>query len=271
MLRDNLRITVYTETIISRIIQSCMNRNIQCDAIILQTHRMGDLHRRLTVLSPQLGLFSAIAYGARKGSGKLSGMVEPFVSGHFFLYYNPVKDQYKIEDIKTEDHREFLRENLTDLYTASFFAELVIKSFGSGGDHTGAYQLLLELLDGIKNRADHSHILIQGCWRFLDLFGLRPDIEHCASCGQPFGQNVCQIHTNEHGLWCSSCLSVVTDQYAIDYVHRRYLQHTQRLPLHKSMKVSMDAAASARLKTALLHYIDAITDGRLNTMRSGLL
>ncbi|MCF7940541.1 MAG: DNA repair protein RecO [Spirochaetia bacterium] len=248
-----------------------MNRNIQCDAMILKSMRSGELHRRLTLISPQLGLFDATAYGARKGSAKLAGLVEPFVHGRVYAYYNPVKQQYSLQDIKVEQFRESLRDDLVDLYSASFFAELILKSFGSGGDHEAVYALMLELLDEIEQKRDHHHLIIQGCWRFLHLFGLAPDLLTCAACGRPLGQAIGSLHHGEHGLWCESCLPFAPAGAALDVASRRYLSYTAELPLQKALRVSLAAEAARMLKNALLHYMDSITDGRLKTIKSGIL
>ncbi len=232
---------------------------------------MGELHRRLTLLSPQLGLFDAVAFGARKGSGKLAGIVEPFVTGRVFAYHNPAKDQYKIQDVKVTDYHEFLRENIVDLYTASFFAEIVLKSFGSGGDHEETYVLLTELLDGIEAHKDHNHIIIQGCWRFLELFGIAPDLYYCASCGKPFHTLTSRIHPQGNELLCEHCLPASSTEYVIDYAGRRYLSYTQSLSVEKALQVSLTKSSARILKNVLLHYMDGITDGRLKTTKSGMI
>ena len=248
-----------------------MTRHHQCDAVILKSVRMGDTHRIIHLLSPELGIIQAAAFGSRKGTGKLAGMVSPFVSGRFFLYHNPQKDQYKIEDVKPYAYREYLQQDLTSLYTASFFAEVVLKSFGSGGDHEQTYDLLIRLLDLLERVEEYAYLLIQGSWRFLGLFGLEPDLGSCASCGRSFGEEAAWLNLTEHGLWCADCSSSRDEFTALGYAQRRYLHYTGSLPVERAASVRLPSAQADRMKHLLLRYMDSLTGGYLNTLKSGLL
>ncbi len=248
-----------------------MTRHLQSDALILKSTRMGDTHRIIVLFSPELGIIRAAAFGSRKGSGKLTGLVSPFISGRFFLYHNPVKDQYKIEDVRPVAFREYLQSDIVKLYTASFFAEVVLKSFSSGGDNQRLYELITTLLDLLEQDIDHEYLLIQGCWRLLDMFGLKPDLLECASCGTPFEKQPSWIHLNEHGLWCSSCYPAQNDSVRIGFVQRRYLSYTETLSVDRAVKVKLNSDQTQQLKNTLLHYIDSLTDGYLKTLKSGML
>ncbi len=248
-----------------------MNRHIQSDALILKSTRMGDTHRIIVLFSPELGIVRAAAFGSRKGTGKLSGLVSPFISGRFFLYHNPMKDQYKIEDVRPIAFREYLQKDIVKLYTASFFAEVVLKTHSSGGDNLLVYELVTALLDLQEQDIDHEYLLIQGCWRLLNMFGLRPDLQECASCGETFGDDMSWIHVKEHGLWCGRCYPAQNDSMRIGFVQRRYLSYTEKLPLEKAVKVKLHSDQTQQLKNTLLQYMDSLTDGYLKTLKSGML
>jgi DNA repair protein RecO (recombination protein O) len=51
-----------------------MERNITTLAIVLQVVRWGELHRKVSLLTPELGIIDVLVYGARKGrqAGKWS-------------------------------------------------------------------------------------------------------------------------------------------------------------------------------------------------------
>ena len=44
-----------------------MDRNIRTRAIVLSVRKYGELHKALTVLSPDLGLLDVVIFGGRKG------------------------------------------------------------------------------------------------------------------------------------------------------------------------------------------------------------
>jgi DNA repair protein RecO (recombination protein O) len=229
------------------------------------------MHRRVVLLSPELGLITATAYGVRKSGAKLSALCQPFVSGRFYLYANHAKQQFKIEDIKAERFHESLNRDLSTLYAGSFFAELIVRSYAGGNEHRAMYDLLLGLLDAIEVGDDLQFLLIQGCWRFLILLGLAPDVEYCVSCGKPLENGSGTLHFTDNGLWCQQCLAQHDTARQLSVDQRRYLHHTQDLDLGKALKVKLTPERAVHLKRVLIHYIDHATDGNLKTVRSGLL
>lgn len=85
-----------------------MDRNTSTKAIVLNSRRSGDCDRRLSLLSEDLGLIEVTSYGARKG--RKSGMAEICAEGTFFLYFNPVRQQYSLKDLLLESAHETLRD-----------------------------------------------------------------------------------------------------------------------------------------------------------------
>ncbi|MDA3939799.1 MAG: recombination protein O N-terminal domain-containing protein [Spirochaetia bacterium] len=102
-----------------------MNRNIKTDSIILRSRRIGELHKGLSCLTRSHGIIDAIAYGAGKGKSKLAGLVDPFSLLYLYLYFDPVKDNYKISDIEQRTIFPNIRLELGKFYIASFWAELI--------------------------------------------------------------------------------------------------------------------------------------------------
>ncbi|HEQ70889.1 MAG TPA: DNA repair protein RecO, partial [Spirochaetia bacterium] len=76
-----------------------MLRTETVPAFVLQTDRLGEIHRRVMLYTEGKGLVSAIAHGAEKNTGKLKSHTELFLFGRFSLYHDPVKDSFKITDV----------------------------------------------------------------------------------------------------------------------------------------------------------------------------
>ena len=109
-----------------------MSRNIRTEAIVLKTGRVGEIHKSVTLLTPELGLVEAIAHGVYKGKGKLGGVSDPFCWSMSYLYYEPVKKNYKITDMECRELFERIRGDLGRYYAASLWAEVVIRSHAGG-------------------------------------------------------------------------------------------------------------------------------------------
>jgi DNA repair protein RecO (recombination protein O) len=232
---------------------------------------MGDMNRRVRLLSPELGLIDAVAYGVRKSGAKLSAVTQPFVTGRFFLYVHHGKGQYKIEDIKAAALHETLNRNLKTLYAASFFAEVILCSYAGGDEHKAMYDLITELLDILEADGMLDFVVIQGCWRLIRLLGIAPDLQHCALCGRELEAEAAALHSSDTGLVCGSCSAYQGPSSMITVDQRKYLLHTQELELARSLRITLGSQRAVELKRALIALIDHTADGRLKTVRSGLL
>lgn len=247
-----------------------MNRNLSSEAIVLHTTKMGDMHRRVALLSPQLGLIWAAAFGARKGSGSLAGAVQPFYGGTFYLYHNPQKDQYKIEDARISSYREYLIGDLSSMYVASLFCELIIATGSSGGEYEESYQLLVAILDGLEDEKRRNYIIVHGIWRFLYLMGLLPDVEACSHCLGPLNGQRAILDPDAQGFVHPGCTNR-HDLPALEIAELDYLRYTSPMDLTEAIQVRIARDAGMNIKRLLLYLLDQATEGRLKTLRSGML
>lgn len=250
-----------------------MNRNIKTEAIVLQSKRSGDIHRNLTLLTPELGIISATAFGVRKGSSRLSGRVGQFVSGQFFLYYNPVRGSYKIDDVEPENFYPDITQDMNKFYTASFWAELMLHSYGSGGDYRNAFTLSLDFFSVLNTKVKIDMLIIQALWRFLIISGLKPDLVHCGVCGKRYLEDaMIYLDSDNVNTCCDSCRRSFGDSQECIYPGaRKLLLFTEAQALEKAVLISISSEAGNALKNYLLHVIDDITEGSLRTLKSGLI
>jgi DNA repair protein RecO (recombination protein O) len=256
---------------------------------------MGEIHRSVTLLSPEIGLFQAAAFGARKGKSRLSGWVEPFVSGNFYLYHNPVNNSYKITDIDSAVFREYLREDMYAQYLAAFWAEIIIQTYSGGGEYQGLYVLLKEALDVLgkimdpeavpqnrelkvsgrgrsayENQDIPPYLLIQTIWRFLDVIGYLPDLDICSSCGRSLDYpGSLFLETDSYNFNCVDCCPRPTME--LSQGARKYLKHTLSVLLKEAMGVKLVPAALASLRSLSIFLITQVVDKPLKTLHGGIL
>lgn len=250
-----------------------MNRNIKTDSIILRSRRIGELHKGLSCLTRSNGIIDAIAYGAGKGKSKLSGLVDPFSLLHLYLYFDPVKDSYKISDIEQKMIFPNIRLKLGKFYIASFWAELILKSFSGGGESGRVYPLFAQSLS-ILNKAekgDQNLILIQFIWRYLGISGFQADIENCSECGKSFiDTETVLFDERDNEIVCSNCRTKM-DMLQFTTGSLKYLRYTSTLALDKSMKIGLDNKSVDTLKHILFVMVQGIVEYPLNTLKKGLM
>ena len=250
-----------------------MNRNHKTDSIILRTRRIAELHKGLTCLTRSLGIIDVIAYGAGKGKGKLSGMVDPFSLLSMYLYYDPVKDSYKVNDIEQKKIFPNIRIDLGKFYIASFWAEMILKSYSGGGESEAIYPLFAKSLTILNDtgKSGQNLILIQFIWRYLGISGFRPDIKVCGSCGSSLSskENI-WFDERENSIICSSCRGSGST-LPFSSGGRKYLEHSSLLNLDKSMRIGLDSNSIDVLKRILFAMIQNIVEYPLNTLKKGLI
>lgn len=252
-----------------------MNRNSETDIIILKNSRIGDIHKGVVMLSCDAGLVSAIAHGAYSQKGKLRGVTNPFFHGHAYLYSDPVKKSVKITDLVIADYFPGLRESVTRFYTASLWAELVLKTFG--GESETLFALLLAALRALDGADDCSAVTIQFLWRYLELSGLQPDLGGCASCSRtlPHGASR-RYHPRHSGFLCDECAAGTTEPGAgeaetitLSAGAAAYLQHTGALEFSAALGVGADRALLGNAKRMLYRLAQDVAEAPLNTLRIG--
>ncbi len=253
-----------------------VQRFITTPAVVLSSRRMGEINRSITLLSPETGLITATAYGARKGKSRLSGRVEPFVSGQFYLYFNPVSGQYTVKDVDEPIFREFLRESLYAQYAASFWAEIILRTHSGGGEYERLYTFLHEALDALHGAVQKDpdspqpYLIIQSIWRFLGLIGYQPSLKECCRCGRELsGAAVVYLDTNMQGFACPNC--AVSRQAPLPQGALAYLSATLSRGLPDSLAVKLSDSALYDLRSVSILLINDVVGRPLKTLQGGVL
>ena len=207
-----------------------MSRNFITQAIVLKTNRIGEIHKGIVLLTKDLGIISAIAHGARKIKSRLRAYTQLFSYAKVYLYYNPVKQTYKITDIESVFPYDAVVQSLKKYYIISVCAEVTLKSFGGGESVKEMFFLILNILKILNrvNENDADFILIQFLWRFLLITGHRPDLKNCSHCNtQISGPVIIYYSDGMPGFVCGKCkkLNAVQLYPGIIYPCRPVITH----------------------------------------------
>lgn len=251
-----------------------MFRSSSSPAILLRKNRVGEIHKALTLLTPEAGLISAIAHGAYKMKSRLRLASEPFGYVRVYLYHDPVKEQFKITDLESIDLFERIRASVEKFFTASLWAEAVLKSFGGGESFGELFSLLrdsLKLLDR-SPAGGETRVSMQFLIRFLSLLGYAPDLAGCSGCGRPLeGRETLLLKRGGLELLCPECAPGGGEAAGLPLSPggRRYLEATRAMKLERAVQVGLEAGAMRALKAVLHDYLQTALDVRLNTLRAG--
>ena len=241
-----------------------MYRSISTQAIVMRRERVGEIHKSLSLLTPDLGLISAMAYGAYKAQSRLRLGSEPFTWSAVNLYHNPVRKSYKVMELEINASFEGLQGDLARLAAASLWAEIVQKSLGAGELAGGLFGLFRESLELLENAdaALEPYVTMHFLWRFLSLAGYQADISTCDSCGAPLGERGPAWYVpRSHALVCAACGSHTGAPLPLGAM--RYLGATQEMQLRSAVRVSMDESSRNALRETLLGMVQAVLEGPL--------
>jgi DNA repair protein RecO (recombination protein O) len=245
-----------------------MYRSISTLAIVLRRERLGEFHKALVLLTSDLGLLSATAYGAYKMQSRLRMGSEPFTCSRVLLYRNPVKDSYKVTDLEILETFTKLQEDLSRLANASLWAEVVLKSYGGGEVSQRLFQLFrdsLRLLDA-ANARQQPYLTVQFLWRFLSLAGYQPGIDACDLCEASLDDAACAFFAPQrNSLLCEECGRDIGDPFPAGA--RRYLAASQSLPLERAADIRLDSGGLRALEDSLPRMVQAVLEKELICLR----
>lgn len=245
-------------------------RNITCEAVVLRTRRQGDYDKQLTLFSPQLGLIRATVYGAFRGRSRLSGSTEQFIRLKAYLYYNPVRQSWKLSDAEVlAEHRGIL-QSIDRVMAASAGAEIIMKTDAAGGEGAGLYTAYLDFLQSAETFREEDLIypLIQFLWRYIDLAGYQADLSACPECGKALGGDIDTVYSpDQPGFVCARCAG--PSSRVLPEGGRRYLLHTLSLPWDKAARVRVDRSTAGRCRDILADYVAEVVESPIHSLQRG--
>lgn len=247
-----------------------MNRSSITQAIVLKNNRIGEIHKGVVMLTPDEGLVRAIAHGAYSQKGKLRGTTNLFCTGTAYLYTDPVKQSTKITDFDVSEYFSGIRDDLVKFYTASLWAETVLKTYAAGSESQAVFRLLVTALGHLQEltTSDAERVSSHFVWRFLDCSGLQPDLTYCALSGDFLAENEPIYYSAREGGFCAQA-------HARDSMPRwqpgaaAYMRHTGRLDLADALRVIPPEGAVARIKRVLYTILEEHVESPINALRSG--
>ena len=245
-----------------------MFRNNYLNAIVLKTYQVGEMHKGVMLLTPDNGIISAIAHGAKKIKNRVRSSTEQFCISKYYLYYNPIKKDYKITDIEPYKSFDKIRKSLSKFYTASLWVEIILRSFGGGENHSSVFNLLYESLNIINNISEEKipYVSIQFIWRFIYLSGYNPALDTCANCGKILVSNEPMYLPHDAGMfYCAGCSK--ESSLILSPGSRMYLLNTIKKPPHAAVKITMDDKSVSGLKEILYTLIQRILEMELNSIK----
>ncbi|MEO0841791.1 MAG: DNA repair protein RecO [Cyanobacteria bacterium J06643_5] len=157
-----------------------MSRTYKATGINLKATAFGESDRIVTILTREFGLIRATAPGARKHLSSLGGRSGMFVVNQLLIAKGRSID--KITQAQTIKTYPGLGGDLGKLAASQYLAEIVLAQALSEYPQDELFELFNEHLGRLEKLPKNLNVLaylVHGVFQFLDLAGLRPQVEAC--------------------------------------------------------------------------------------------
>lgn len=174
--------------------------NYRDEAVVLRTHKLGEVDRILTLLTRQHGQIRAVAKGIRKTTSRFGGRLEPFTIVDLQLYegknLDTVTQVEQLASYATKIIEDYQRYTIASAIVEA--AERLTREVSSEKH----YLLVVGALRSLaQSDIDPDQILDSYLLRSLSLSGWVPSLTACVNCGAE--PTVFSVQTG--AVTCATC------------------------------------------------------------------
>jgi DNA repair protein RecO (recombination protein O) len=261
-------------------------RLYRTDAIVLRRRDLGEADRVLTLYSPTIGKFGAIAKGVRRPKSRIGGHVE------LFTHVNVLVAQGRNLDIITQAAtvRPFraIRDDLWRAAYAAYAVELVDRFTEERLESAPVFELLRDVLEHIDSlptagqagvvreaaAGSAAPVSMELCARnfevrLLGYLGYAPELHHCIACGQRLAPEGNRFSPEEGGVLCGACSSLRPNVRPLSANAIKALRLMSREPFGIFRRLQLAADVSQEVELVLRSHINHHLEKQLRT--SGFL
>lgn len=158
------------------------------------------------MLTPDFGLRSLIAKGARRPGSRFGALLEPFSEGEAQFNLREGSDLFTLTGFSLLRSRQGIGHDLTTFAGASLLSEVVLR-FGTEEGNPDLYDLLIQALDRLADPAVAGGITtIHALWALISNLGYQPEMSGCVRCGRMVGHDEpVAFNAAAGGIVCAVC------------------------------------------------------------------
>jgi DNA repair protein RecO (recombination protein O) len=179
---------------------------LETEALVVKTVEVGESDVVATLVTEQVGKIGAVVHGARKGSRRVGGALEP-VHTIAVLLEDKGKDLTTLKEARIVRVRQGVVTNLDALDSAGMALRWARHLFPPRTPEPEGWRVLTELLDALDERASPPRVeLARAGLLLLAAAGYSLDLERCVACGRPCPDDkMACIDPARGGLVCRAC------------------------------------------------------------------
>jgi DNA repair protein RecO (recombination protein O) len=235
---------------------------LKTPAITLKSRKWGEADRIVTFYTLRFGKLRGVARGARRVKSRFGSALEPFVHVDLNLFEKGNDPLYRITQADIRESYAVLREDLALMSAAARLANLVDAVSGEGDAGTPIFETLLEGLRALSSTDDPALVALVYQIRLLGHTGFRPQTDHCAACGKPYGAAM-RFAPASGGLVCAACERRIDRCLPLSPGSLVFIQQALRLKPDVLGRLKAAGQVRAELEAAIDAYVTVVAGRRL--------
>lgn len=175
------------------------DRNIKATGIVIKANEYKDNDKMLSIFTREYGKIDVCAKGCKKPSSSLFAISGLFTYGNFQIYNK--NERFTLMQGEIIHSFYDLSLDIEKFGVAQFMAD--ISAMIAFDEQKALFSLFIYLLNYMeKDELTSRQALLIFCLKACDIFGVRPNLIGCGSCGKPADK----FHIEHGGIFCSDCL-----------------------------------------------------------------
>jgi DNA repair protein RecO (recombination protein O) len=228
---------------------------VKVEALVLRNLRMGDTSRILTVLSHELGKWSAVAKGVRDPKSRFGASLEILNVSSLVVYFRPGRDlQLVAEGTLEREPRALLASSERYLHGCAIleFLDRVLEEEASVPE---VFDLALRVLTLMEEAPPGrlGYLLRSFQLRVASWLGYAPRTEMCVLCGNV---ELAALGPAEGGMLCALCAEAVPSAIPFDAEAQALLRSVVRGSLPRAPSTAAARALERAAEEFLSFHID---------------
>ncbi len=234
------------------------------EGIVLKERTVGEQDKFIDVLTKEKGLIEISVRGARKINGKSSSSTQLFAYSRFC--YDMHKDKPKLNSAEPIHIFYGLRNSLTALSLASYFADVLRFSTVSLADSGNVLRLFLNTLHFLEKEL-RSEIMLKSVFelRLMAEIGFMPDIVCCRDCGV-FEPEELYFSFQDFCFRCNNCSESDLNNYKLTISELSAIRHIVLADFNRLFNFRLSDESLSRLSDFSELYIKSHLERNFNTL-----
>lgn len=236
------------------------------EAIILRKQDLRETSLILTFYTKDFGKVKGIIRGVRGPHAQYGGgSLEIFAYDEIVFYERKRSEFYTISQCDLIEFFNSVRESLDRLAYATYMVELLDSVTGLADKNQDVFLLLLNSLKLLSGEASAKRVTRIFEIKLLNLLGIMPSLERCASCSGKLGPDA-KFSIRHGGLICKSCLALDKNARSILPGTVKFIEHIRNSVFERVSRVKVSEKVGKELESILRNFLDYHIERRLKTV-----